>query len=211
MVVLSSLQRTGPRVWCNEWVCSTVSNHQPNRHSFCSSFAVNNGGERCSSSLMIRQWCLLEPQVENSCHLIWFTLARVQKVCQRIPSDWHVATTLTHSSNEETMKVYIDKIIVPYVELKWKELQLPSTFPALMLFDHFSGQTSQVIFDLIWSWKNTTSCMCLFPKHAPIDFSRWTCLLINPSKVIFKAHFRHGMHLRLRTRCKNLQVQVSLP
>ena len=45
------------------------------------------------------------------------------------------------------MIAYIDKIFVPYVKLKRKELQLPSTFPPLMLFDHFSGQTSQVIFD----------------------------------------------------------------
>ena len=45
------------------------------------------------------------------------------------------------------MIAYIDKIFVPYVKLKRKELQLPFTFPPLMLFDHFSGQTSQVIFD----------------------------------------------------------------
>ena len=44
---------------------------------------------------------------------------------------------------------YIDKIIVHYVNCKQKELQQPSNFPALLLFDHFSGQTSQAIFDML--------------------------------------------------------------
>ena len=65
------------------------------------------------------------------------------------PCDWHLTTTPTHWSNEQTMMDYIDKIIVQYVNSKRKELQLPSNFPALLLFDHFSGQTSQAIFDML--------------------------------------------------------------
>lgn len=40
---------------------------------------------------------------------------------------------------------YIDKIIIQHVDSKRKELGLPCNFPALVLFDHFSGQTSQAI------------------------------------------------------------------
>ena len=65
----------------------------------------------------------------------------------KFPSDWHLAITPKHWSNEETMGDYIDKIIVPYVEKKRKDLQLPSDFPALVLFDHFSGQVTNVTFD----------------------------------------------------------------
>ena len=65
----------------------------------------------------------------------------------QFPSDWDVTTTPTHWSNEDTMKVYIDKVIVPYVKVKRKELELSFDFPALVLFDHFSGQITQAIFD----------------------------------------------------------------
>ena len=56
------------------------------------------------------------------------------------PSEWHVTTTPTHWSNENTMSEYIDKDIQPYVKKKREELHLDSDFPALVLFDHFSGQ-----------------------------------------------------------------------
>ena len=63
------------------------------------------------------------------------------------PSEWHVTTTPTHWSNENTMLEYIDKVIHPYVKEKREELHLDSDFPALVLFDHFSGQATQTVFD----------------------------------------------------------------
>ena len=36
----------------------------------------------------------------------------------KFPSDWNLTTTSTIWSNEETMIVYVDKVIVPYMELK---------------------------------------------------------------------------------------------
>ena len=38
------------------------------------------------------------------------------------PSNWHVTCTANHWSNEEKMKEYVTKIIIPYVECKRKEL-----------------------------------------------------------------------------------------
>lgn len=61
------------------------------------------------------------------------------------PNDWHLTTTPSHWSNEQTMIEYIDKIIIQHVDSKRKELGLSCNFPALVLFDHFSGQTSQAI------------------------------------------------------------------
>ena len=118
------------------------------------------------------------------------------------PSDWHLTTTPNHWSNENTMISYIEKVIVPYVESKRKELQLPPTFPALMLFDHFSGQTSQVIFD-------TLKKHHLMHVHALTGSNQWTYLLTSLSKVIFRAHSRHGMLCRFRNSSKQLQTQLS--
>ncbi len=65
----------------------------------------------------------------------------------KFPDGWHVIATPNHWSNENTMLAYIDKVLIPYVELKRKELNLSPTFPALVLFNHFSGQTSQAVLD----------------------------------------------------------------
>ena len=64
----------------------------------------------------------------------------------QFPDDWHVTCTDNHWSNEETMKLYIDKIILPYVQSKRRELKLPADYPALAIFDVFKGlQTGNVI------------------------------------------------------------------
>ena len=47
------------------------------------------------------------------------------------PSDWHVTCTPNHWSNEEKMKEYIKKIIIPYVQQKRSELHLSPDQPAL--------------------------------------------------------------------------------
>ena len=91
----------------------------------------------------------------------------------KFPSDWHLTTTPTHWSNEETMMMYIDKVIAPYVNSKRKELKLPCDFPALVLFDHFSGQVTEVVFDKL---KEHNILYVLIPKCCtdrlqPMDLS----------------------------------------
>ncbi len=41
----------------------------------------------------------------------------------KFPSDWHLTTTSTYWSNEETMKHYIDKVIVPFIDTKRKKME----------------------------------------------------------------------------------------
>ena len=77
------------------------------------------------------------------------TAASVPKV--EFPKEWHVTATENHWSNEEKTKEYIKLIILPYVEKKRKELGLPTTFPALVLFDAFKGQTTELIYELLES------------------------------------------------------------
>ena len=64
------------------------------------------------------------------------------------------------------MLAYIDEVIVPYVQLKRKELKLSSTFPT---FDHFSGQTSQVVFDRLVKHHSKTCTDRLQPMDSSIN------------------------------------------
>ena len=52
----------------------------------------------------------------------------------KFPDDWHVTCTPNHWSNEDKMKEYIEKIIIPYVDHKRKKLKVSSDQPALAVF-----------------------------------------------------------------------------
>lgn len=54
------------------------------------------------------------------------------------PKDRHVTHTPNHWANEVTTEDYINKILIPYVEKKRKDLAVDS--PALVIFDRFRGQ-----------------------------------------------------------------------
>ena len=62
------------------------------------------------------------------------------------PPDWHITFSENHWSNESTMKLYVEKIIVPYMI---EELKLNASYPALVIFDHFTGQVTQSILQLL--------------------------------------------------------------
>ena len=66
------------------------------------------------------------------------------------PSDWDVTYTVNHWANEETLKQYlVSSIIIPYIQKKKKELGLPPSQPALVLFDHFKCQTTEECLKLL--------------------------------------------------------------
>lgn len=67
----------------------------------------------------------------------------------KFPDDWHITCTPNHWSNEEKMKEYIEKIIIPYVDRKRKELKVSSDQPALAIFDVFKGQQTEDIAELL--------------------------------------------------------------
>ena len=62
-------------------------------------------------------------------------------------SDWDVWHSINHWSNEETMLRFIDKIIVPYVSKTRKSLGLPSTYPALAIFDLFAAHRCKSVLE----------------------------------------------------------------
>ena len=68
---------------------------------------------------------------------------------------------------------YIQKIIVMYISQARKDLDLPSTFPSLAIFDCFRGQTTPKIYDLL---EQNNICAVQVPAHCtdklqPIDVS----------------------------------------
>ena len=67
----------------------------------------------------------------------------------KFPDDWHVTFTPNHWSNEQTMKEYIEKIILPYVQSKRRELCLSDDHPALAIYDVFKGQLTDDISSLL--------------------------------------------------------------
>ena len=55
------------------------------------------------------------------------------------PDDWHITHSANHWANEQTTIEYINKIILPYVIQKRKELNLDDSHSALVIFDMFKG------------------------------------------------------------------------
>ena len=66
-----------------------------------------------------------------------------------VPKGWDIWHSDNHWSNEETMKRYIEKIIVPFISQKRQSLDLPTSQPALAIFDCFRGQTTPEILSLL--------------------------------------------------------------
>ena len=63
----------------------------------------------------------------------------------QFPQDWRH----NHWANEQTMLAYVEKILVPYVSNKRKELKLLHDYPALVIFNHFSAQMTDPFFKLL--------------------------------------------------------------
>ncbi len=61
------------------------------------------------------------------------------------PTGWDIWHSENHWSNEVTTKRYIEMILTPFVVKKRAELGLEKTFPALVLFNCFRGQTTDAV------------------------------------------------------------------
>ena len=65
------------------------------------------------------------------------------------PPEWDINFSENHWSNERTMLCYFEKVIFPYLSKKRDELNLSSDYPALLTFDHFKGQCTHDLLQLL--------------------------------------------------------------
>ena len=91
------------------------------------------------------------------------------------------------------MKAYIEKILLPYVREKRKELKLAADYPAMVIFDKFTGQGTD---NLLSFSKITTSILSWSLPTALTDYNLWTSASTNLPKVFYDSNFRSGMPVR---------------
>ena len=128
------------------------------------------------------------------------------------PQGWDIWHSDYHWSNEETMKRYIENVILPFVSQKRESLKLEKTHPALALFDCFRGQTTPTITSLL---KCHNIVVIRVPanctdKLQPLDVS-----LNKPMKDEMKKRFQswyaEEVQKQLQAKVPLEQVKVELP
>ena len=66
-----------------------------------------------------------------------------------LPQDWHITCTDNHWSNEQKTLEYIELVLLPYLKNTRRELGLTESFPSMVLFDAFNGQTTDSTYQLL--------------------------------------------------------------
>ena len=103
------------------------------------------------------------------------------------PEGWHITHSENHWSNEYTMKEYIAKIIIPYVNKK-------KSFHRIILPCSFLTTLRHSVHLLYFKSLMTTILMCaLFPRTALIDCSPLTLVSIRQPKNFCEQSFKNGM------------------
>ena len=67
---------------------------------------------------------------------------------ESVPDGWHLTYSPSHWSTEQTMRDYIQKIVVPYIEKMRQTSRLADNYRALLLFDNFKAQCTQELLTL---------------------------------------------------------------
>ena len=101
------------------------------------------------------------------------------------------------------MIVYLNHIIIPYVNAKRKELGLNQEHPALVIFDVFKGQCTENVFQLL---EENNILYVIVPNNCtdalqPLDLS-----INKPAKDFMKSKFQEWYGNII---CKQLEDQVD--
>ena len=81
--------------------------------------------------------------------LIYKGTTRACLSANKFPDSWHVTYTHNHWCNEDTVKLYTEKIIVPFIQKKKDELKLPSSQRALCIMYGFKAQCTREVVKLL--------------------------------------------------------------
>ena len=92
--------------------------------------------------------------------------------------------------NEHTMHQYINKVILPYICNKRKDLKLPIDLPAVLIFDNFKGQCTLELLTLL---DDNNINVILIPPNCtdrlqPLDLS-----INKAAKEFLRRKFKSGM------------------
>lgn len=120
-----------------------------------------------------------------------------------VPTGWDIWHTHNHWSNKETMKRYIEMVIVSFVNSKRETLELGRSFPALVLYDCFCGQTTADINSLLEK-HNIISVQipaCCTDKLQPMDIS-----INKPVKDELKSRFQSWYASEVKKQLEHVPV-----
>ena len=125
----------------------------------------------------------------------------------RFPDDWHITYTPNHWANELTTIDYIQKIILPYICRKKKEMNLPANQHSLCIFDNFKAQLTAGVLGLLKSNKvetvfvppNTTD------QLQPLDLS-----VNKPAKDFLRKKFEEWYALQVYNQGTTVPIKFPL-
>ena len=105
----------------------------------------------------------------------------------KFPEGWDLTFTSNHWANETTMKAYVEKIIVPFVNSKRKQLRLNADHRALAIVDKFKGQCTPLIVEIL----DSNNIDVVYAPANCTDRLQPTDLSINkPAKHFLKEKFQ---------------------
>ncbi len=112
------------------------------------------------------------------------------------PSDWVISHSSNHWSNERTMLEYIHGVIIPYVDSVRDTLGVGKEQAALAIYDHFRGQLTQAVTDVLE--ENNIQTVLVPPactdRLQPMDLS------VNKSaKIFLRSEFQQWYAEQLAT------------
>ena len=131
----------------------------------------------------------------------------------KFPVDWHVMYTPNHWANESTMLEYIHTILIPYLHKTRQEYGLPSTHPALVIFDQFKGQLTDTFLQVL---ESNNIVVAKVPPHCtghlqPLDLS-----INKPVKDILRSKFQSWYadqitrQLKVSSQVKPVDLRLSV-
>ena len=114
----------------------------------------------------------------------------------KFPAGWHIINSVNHWSNEDTMREYVEMIIIPYFDEKRKDLKLAHDYSALVIFDNFKAQCTSSMLTLL---DNHNINVTLIPPNCmdrlqPLDLS-----INKPAKDFLRSQFEEWYAQELST------------
>ena len=118
----------------------------------------------------------------------------------KFPEGLDLTSTNNHWANKNTMKAYIEKIIVPFMNSKRKQLKLNADHRALAIVDKFKGQCTSLIFKMLDTSKIDIIYVTGFAKMCIVHISNFSTLKIHKICCLYHT----GM------KCARIVVLLSL-